>query len=354
MAVDLSAVERLLIVKLSSIGDVVHALPVASAIKRARPSVRITWAIEQWTAPLVAGHPAVDRMVVFPPMMRWPRRPVSWWQQYRAATARLREEPYDVALDLQGLAKSAMIVTLSRARTRLARAGQREGAYLVSRGVPLPAAAIHAVDEYLHVARSIGIGEHPVDFGLRAPPEARARIAELLTRLSTPSDSPLIVVNASTAQRWKEWPRDRWSDVVRQLTQVGSVVLIGTSQQRAAHAEIAEAAGRGVVDLTGDTSLEDVMALLERADAHVAADTGTVHMAVALGTPVVALYGPTSPVRVGPYRQPESVVTARQACGRLCPRFCLRRRQCLASISVQDVVCRTKALLDRRATGMEP
>lgn len=352
-AVDLAKVERLLIVKLSSIGDVIHALPVASAFKRSRPSVRITWAIEQWTAPLVARHPAVDRVVVFPPMMRWPRRPLSWWRQYRASAAQLREEPYDLALDLQGLAKSAVITNVSRARVRIARAGQREGAHLVSRGVPMPEVPIHAVDEYLHVARSVGVREDSVDFGLAASEGARLRITAQLARLERPNDAPLIVVNASTAQRWKEWPRDRWSDALRQLARVGCVVMIGTSEQRAAHAAIADTAGQGVIDLTGQTSLEDVMALLERADVHVAADTGTVHMAVALGTPVVAIYGPTSPARVGPYGQPQSVIAAPRLCGPSCPRLCLKRRQCLASISVEDVVNRTLAHLGRRVTGTE-
>src|SRR5258708_18394281 len=136
--IDGSHLRTLLLVKLSSIGDVVHALPTASAIKRAYPSLRVTWAVEEWTAPLVASHPAVDRVVIFPTLVAWPSRPAPWTRQLRAAIRDLQSEPYDIAIDLQGLARSAAISVLSRASLRIARAGQREGAHLVSRGVPMP------------------------------------------------------------------------------------------------------------------------------------------------------------------------------------------------------------------------
>ena len=153
---DPSRLGRFLIVKLSSIGDVVHALPVASALRQRFPSARITWAVEEWTAPLVAGHPGVDRVIVFPTMARWPRDIGQWIPQLRNAVRDLRSETYDVALDLQGLARSAVVTALSQSTFRIARAGQREGAHLVSYGLPLPKRPMHAVEEYLHVAASLG------------------------------------------------------------------------------------------------------------------------------------------------------------------------------------------------------
>src|SRR6476620_9896873 len=107
--IDGSRLRTLLLIKLSSIGDVVHALPTASAIKRAYPSLRVTWAVEEWTAPLVADHPAVDRVVVFPTLVAWPSRPATWTRRLRSAIHELQAERYDVAIDLQGLARSAAI-----------------------------------------------------------------------------------------------------------------------------------------------------------------------------------------------------------------------------------------------------
>lgn len=348
-AIDGGALRHVLIVKLSSIGDVVHALPVASALKRRYPSLRITWAVEQWTAPLLAGHPAIDRLVVFPSMMQWPTRPGVWWKEARAAVQSLRQEPYDAALDLQGLAKSAIITQLSRAPIRIARAGQREGAHFVSTGVPLPAEPIHAVDEYLLVADALGAPVDPVEFGLTASAEARASVTRLLEAQGVPPDRRLIVVNPSAAQSWKHWAGERWSEVIDHLADSGSVIVIGSPTQAQAHREIVAGARRRPVDLTGQTTLADVIALLQRAALHLAPDTGTVHIAVALGTPVVAIHGPTSRVRVGPYRQPASAIGHDDLCGRGCPARCRHGRRCLDAVTVDEVLQRAHTRLSDRS-----
>lgn len=344
-AIDGGALRHLLIVKLSSIGDVVHALPVALALKRQHPSLRISWAVEQWTAPLVMGHPAIDRLVVFPPMMRWPARMGEWWPEMRAAVRSLREESYDAALDLQGLAKSAIVSCLSRAPIRLARAGQREGAHLVSTSVPMPDMPIHAVDEYLLVAQALGASPEPVEFGLTPSAEARASVARLLEGRGVPSDRRVIVVNPSAAQSWKHWPAARWSEVLDHLADSGTVIVMGSASQAAAHRDIVARAQRPPVDVTGQTTLAEVIALLERAALHLAPDTGTVHIAVALGTPVVAIHGPTSRVRVGPYRQPGSAVGHEHLCGRGCPTRCHSQRRCLDAVTVDEVIQQAQARL---------
>jgi lipopolysaccharide heptosyltransferase I len=339
---------HILIIKLSSIGDVVHALPVASALKLRYPEARITWAAEDWTAPLVTGHPAIDRVVTFPAMMGWPRQPGHWWSQMRGAIRTLREEQYDAAVDLQGLAKSAAISFLSKAPYRLARAGQREGAYLVSTGVPMPDDPIHAVDEYLLVAQALGAEVEPVEFRLPISTEARASVERLLLAAGVAADDPVIVVNPSAAQAWKHWPSERWSQVIDGLADLGRIVVIGTTSQASAHAAIVASADSQPIDLTGRTTLGEVAALLERARLHLAPDTGTVHMAVALGTPVVAIYGPTSAVRVGPYRQPASALSHGEPCGRLCPTVCLHSRRCLSAITAVEVIDRARQLMGQR------
>lgn len=343
--IDACALRHVLIVKLSSIGDVVHALPVATALKRRYPALRITWAVERWTAPLVESHPAIDRLVVFPAMMTWPTPGSGWWPEVRAAVRSLRQEQYDAALDLQGLAKSAIITRLSRAPIRLARAGQREGAHLVSAGVPLPDSPIHAVEEYLQVAAALGADAGQEDFGLSASSDARASVDRLLTAHGISHHQRIIVVNPSAAQSWKHWPASRWSEVIAGLSGAGTVVVIGTAPQAAAHRDIVVGIRPQPVDLTGRTTLGEVTALLERAALHIAPDTGTVHMAVALGTPVVAVYGPTSRVRVGPYQQSGAAVAHDDLCGRFCPAICLRSRRCLGAVTAAEVIGRARRAL---------
>jgi len=344
-AIDGASLRHVLIVKLSSIGDVIHALPVASALKRRYPSMRITWAVERWTAPLVDGHPAIDRVVVFPSMVEWPARPGAWWSEMRAAVRALRLESYDAALDLQGLARSAMVSVLSRAPYRIARAGQREGAHLVSAGQPLPRAPIHAVDECLLVAQALGADVDPVEFGLPVSDATRQSADRLLEAHGVSGERPLIVVNPSAARSWKHWPAARWRDVIDRLADAGTIVVIGTASQAPAHRAIVARAVRPPVDLTGQTTLAEVIALIDRASLHLAPDTGTVHMAVALGTPVVAVYGPTPRLRVGPYRQPTSVVAHDDVCGRGCPAYCWHGRRCLGAVTADEVVEKARALL---------
>lgn len=336
--IDLARVRSVLIIKLSSVGDVVHALPVATALKRSAPLLRITWAVEAWTAPLVAGHPAIDRVVIFPAMVKWPSDRSLWIRDFRAAVRELRRESYNVAIDLQGLARSAVLSRLSRAALRIARAGQREGAHLISFGVPLPDARIHAVEEYLEVAKTLGAKTGPVSFSLPVSRDAARAVARMLAAHDVSPLARIIVVNPSASGRWKHWPFDRWVNVIDTLADAGTMVLAGASAQARAHAEIARRANRRPIDLTGQTTLAELVALLERASLHVAPDTGTVHIAAALETPVVAIYGPTRPWRVGPYGQPAGVVYHGERCGAGCPAYCVRGRACLDAATAGEVI----------------
>jgi 3-deoxy-D-manno-octulosonic-acid transferase/heptosyltransferase-1 len=343
--VDGSRLRTVLIIKLSSVGDVVHALPVASALKRSYPELHITWAVEEWTAPVVAAHPCVDRLVVFPTLVRWPRTPLQWAKALARAVRELRSERYDVILDLQGLARSALMSAVARSRLRVARAGQREGAHLVSYGVPLPDGQLHAVDEYLQVAQHLGAHEGPATFALPVSDAARRSIARMLAGHGVGGDEPLIVVNPSAARRWKEWPLDRWTRVVEALAEDVTVVVVGTTSHQDRHAQIAARSSKRTIDMTGKTTLSELIALLDRATLHVAPDTGTVHLAAALGTPVVAVYGPTPPGRVGPYRHPEAVVHHGEECGATCPGYCFRARRCLAAATADELIAKARAAL---------
>jgi heptosyltransferase-1 len=336
--------DEVLLIKLSSIGDVVHALPVASALKRAHPAMRITWAAEDWTAPLVTRHPAIDRVVAFPAIRPRALATAGWRTRFRSAMRELRSVAFDVAVDLQGLARSASVSRAARARLRVARAGQREGAHLVSFGIPLDGAR-HAVEEYLAVAAYLGTSQRPVTFGLqpRQPPSAALRQA--LAATGENGGDALIVVNPSAAQRNKHWPLDHWSTVIDALSDAGSIVIVGGTGNRQAHAALVARCRSRPLDLTGLTTLDDVVWLLKHARLHVAPDTGTLHIAAAMATPVVAVYGPTSPARVGPWAQLDHVVHHRQLCGRGCPAYCRFGRRCLAAVTPAEMIAKAHGVL---------
>lgn len=338
--------QSVLIVKMSSLGDVVHALPVASALRRRYPDLRMSWAVEEWAAPLLLGHPAIDRLIVFP---RMAGKEVSraWLRSFANAVRELQSEPYDVSLDLQGLLKSSVVVLLSRARVRIGTHGQREGASFVSRAVRGDPGQIHVVDDYLRCAEFLGASASPVSFDLRARPEAEIAVERMLAKMRVPREPPLIVVNPSCSVAWKTWPAAHWVRAISALAGDGAVVLIGNRKQAPRHAQIAGDAWPRPHDLTGRTTLPELVALLDRCALHIAPDTGTAHIAAALGRPVVGLYGPTKPWRNAAYGQSDFAVHHAGVCGASCPGLCLRRRRCLHAVTPEELIDYARRALER-------
>ncbi|MBI4514243.1 MAG: glycosyltransferase family 9 protein [Deltaproteobacteria bacterium] len=330
--------------KLSSIGDVVHALPVATALRRHHPQARISWAVEEWVAPLLQGHPAIDRLIVFP-AMRWAGVTPAWARAFARALRALRGESYDVSLDLQGLFKSAAVAALSGAAVRLGVDGQREGAWLVSRSVPAAPGRRHVVEQYLECAGALGAAVAPVTFDLPVQPEAAQWVERKLAAQAIAPARPLLVINPSSSARWKTWPVQRWAGAAAALTADGSVVLVGGRQQTPRHAELARIAGSEILDLTGQTTLPQLVALLARCSVHLAPDTGSAHIAAALGRPVVGLYGPTPVWRQAPYGQEPLLAHSGGSCGTSCPRLCLHGRRCLQAVTPDEMVARVRILL---------
>jgi lipopolysaccharide heptosyltransferase I len=342
--IEADRLRSLLIVKMSSIGDVVHALPVATALRRRYPQLRISWAVEEWAAPLLADHPAIDRVIVFPPM-RWGNLGEAWTRALARAVRALTSEAYDVCLDLQGLAKSSLLALLSRAPLRLGTWDQREGAGFVSQSVPSRRERLHVVDDYLQCAVFLGAAADPVAFDLLVPEQAATAIAQKLWGMHIRLEVPLIVINPSASVAWKTWKVDAWARVVGALADAGEVLLVGSHDQVARHAEVARLASRRPHDLTGQTTLAELIALLDRCAVHIAPDTGSAHIAAALGRPVVGLYGPTPPWRKAPYGYQDLVVSHDDCCGSGCPRFCLSHRRCLQIATPNELIARVQRTL---------
>jgi lipopolysaccharide heptosyltransferase I len=346
--VDGRRVRRLLIVKLSSLGDVVHALPAVAALRARFPALHLTWAVEARFAPLVRLQGAVDGVVELP-RLDWGAPGRAWWAAVRRALGELHAVRADAVLDLQGLLKSAMLALAARAPLRLGVAPQREGARLVARPVPLPSGRRHVVETHLAAAAWLGAAATPVRFGLRVDPAAGAAVARRLAAAGL-GGAPLIVVNPSASRPGKRWPAAHWATVIDGLRRDGAVVVVGGREQRTAHAALV-AGGGAALDLTGETSLPELAALLARASLHLAADTGSLHLAAALGRAVVGVYGPTPTWRLGPWGQPQAALSGAAACGATCPRLCLSRRRCLAAVTPAAVLAHARRVL---ASGAPP
>jgi lipopolysaccharide heptosyltransferase I len=310
---------RIALVKLSSLGDVVHALPVAATVKRRAPGSHLTWIVERREAALLAGNPHVDAVVAID-TRSWRRR---WRPAGVAATAaavralrrRLHAAAFDVALDLQGLAKSGLVTAATRAPVRIGfdRRWGREtwlSALFTNRRVQPPAGARHVVEQYLALLGPLGLGEPVREFPLPAEARAEARVEQALAAAGLKPRHRLVVVNPGAGRPDKRWPAERFRALAARLVEeaAASVLVVwGPSEEAAARAIAGDQ--RGVV-LAPPTDLVELIAVLRRASVMVAADTGPLHLAAAVGTPCVGLYGPTSAVRNGPYGGGHRVVQA--------------------------------------------
>jgi lipopolysaccharide heptosyltransferase I len=292
---------HVLLVKLSAIGDVVHALPAAAALRRGAPDVRITWVVEHAAAAILRGSPAVDRLVEID-TRSWRRRLLG--RETRSALVErlstLRAEPVDVALDMQGLLKSGLVALASGARRRVGFATEalREPA---SRAFLTEQVAVddtgHVIEKNLALVRHLGVataGDY--EFPIAVPAEVGR---DLEVRL--PAEA-FAILNPGGGWQTKLWPAERFGALAERLgEQYGLVSLVtyGPGEEELAR-RVAAASPSGAARPFACTLMEFV-ALARRSRLFVGGDTGPLHLAAAVGAPVVGIYGPTSPLRNGPF-----------------------------------------------------
>jgi lipopolysaccharide heptosyltransferase I len=304
---------RVAIVKLSSLGDVVHALPVASALRRHFADLHLTWIVEAREAALLAGHPDVDALVVVD-TRRWRRligRPTGAAEVAgRLIELRhgLRARRFGVALDLQGLVKSGILTAFTGAPLRVG-FGVRHlreplNALFTNRRVTPPPAAAHVVEQNLALLEPLGIGDREVVFKLETSPTADGRIDAFLTEGGVKPGDRLVALNPGAGRPEKRWPVAHWRRLAERLAVDGGLRVIvswGPGEEPLAQAVTEGLPGHPLV--TPPTTLGELAALLRRVALVVSADSGPLHLAAALGTPCVGLYGPTRAARNGPYAE---------------------------------------------------
>ena len=301
---------RIAIVKLSALGDVVHALPVARALRRRFPDAALTWIVEARAQPLLRDHPDLDRVIPVD-TRRWRRL---FWRPRSAAgliadlnrlRARLRRGRFDIALDLQGLAKSGVLTRLTGAPARIgfARSHSRELSWLaITRAIVPPPSAVHVVDQYLSLLAPLGIGPVTPEFHVPARPAADRAIDAFLREHDVKPGDRVVALNPGAGRADKQWPVAHFRTVAERLgTEAEARVLLlwGPGE-----IDLARRIGEGLTPrplLAPPTDLDHLTALLRRVSLVVAADTGPLHLAAAVGTPALGLYGPTRAERNGPY-----------------------------------------------------
>jgi heptosyltransferase I len=330
---------KILILKPSSLGDIIHAMPVLRLLKRHLPESAIYWWISSTFAPMLEGDPDLAGMFPFE-RTRWahPR----YWPELFQSIRRLRTERFDWVIDLQGLARSGAAAWLAHGRWTVGVDDPREGASLFyDRAVPRPSPRTHAVDWYLATLRSLGVPVHGPFTWLPERPETRAAVQ---AKWNT-NGSRWLIINPGARWLNKRWPAQHFARVVAEVTRrmpEMRFAILGGAADRDLGAAIAQVRPDRCVDLTGQTSLAEMVEWIRLAEAIVTNDTGPMHVAAALGTPMVALFGPTNPHRTGPYRRLEDVVQLSLDCVPCMKAICRASRPlaCLQDLEPSLVVDR--------------
>lgn len=365
---------RILIIKPSALGDVIHTLPLLKILRMRYPEARISWLINRELQGLLEGHPDLDRIFPFD-RKAWggAGRLSRTLRELFALIRQIRQARFDLALDVQGLFRSGLIAYLSGAPCRLGFANARELSPLFyTLKASVPPGEIHAVERYLYLLSPLGIelkggggrdGLLQLDFTVPVSLADRLYVRGLLggenrERLrsgvregeagsSRPRKadrrspgSPLILMSPGARWESKRWPSERFAQLADGLIERdrATVALIGSPSERPL-AEVIRAQMRETpLLLAGQTSLKQLAALMEEAGLLVTNDSGPMHLAAAMGTPVVALFGPTSPLRTGPYGAGHRVLQKKLPCVPCFKRRCPEDHRCLRSLEVAEVL----------------
>jgi lipopolysaccharide heptosyltransferase I len=303
--------EDILIIKPSSLGDVVLALPALTALRKGFPDAKISWLIRPEFAPLIQNHPHLNDIILFDRKLLGKA-----WYQPRAAAALLslirdlRLHRFDAVFDFQGLFRTASIARLSGCRNRFGMKLSRELAHLFyTHKVPHDSDCIHLVDYYLKMTRIAGAAETTARFVLPIDPVAADSVNSKLAAHAVNEDNYAVLIPGS-AHADKCWPVERFAALADKIHSHSgfSIVVTGTLQEKPVVKNLKSLSAAPIADFAGLTNLPELTALLKSAKLVVGNDTGPSHIAAALGKPLVMIFGRSNPARVAPYRRKHSVV----------------------------------------------
>ncbi|MDH7570066.1 MAG: glycosyltransferase family 9 protein [Armatimonadota bacterium] len=343
--------QRILVVKMSSIGDVLLATPVSRALREAFPQAHLAWAVDRRCAPIVEENPYLDELIVMRRDTGRLRDIFSYWAETR------RYPPFDWTLDLHGLARSALVTLASRAPFRAGRADAREGSrFAYNRRVVVPCPGAHRVDYYAAFLEELGIPVRCREMILPQSPadEEQARVLLADAGKGAHGSGPWVAMSLTAGRPQKCWPVTSFAQLADRLQQRHGcrVVVLGAPGDRPVADALKAAMATQPVDLVGRAGLKTVAALLRQVDLFISADTGPMHMAAAVKTPVVALFGPTDPALYGPHRVEHIVI--RKHC-RCAPRWrhpVCHDNECMRAISVEEVEEAALRLLARPRSAL--
>lgn len=320
---------RILLIKPSSPGDIIHALPVLYGLRRRYPNAHVAWLVASPFINLIEREPALSEVISFD-RRRFGRvgRSLSVTGEFAGFVQSLRDRAFDLVLDLQGLFRSGFLAMASGAPVRIGFADAREFAWMFyTHAIAVDSLDRHAADRNFGVASLLGFSDAPLTFGIAVSDADRATAQRLLDECSIGPDDGYAVLVPGTRWETKCWPPDRFGLLAIELKQRHGLpsVLVGGASDVNLGGMAAVVSQGAAHHLCGRTSLRELAALIERAAIVVTADSTPMHLAAALDRPLVALFGPTNPARTGPYGRSADVLRIDLKCS---PCYLKKLSQC--------------------------
>jgi len=338
---------NILIVKLSAIGDVIHTLPALNAIRKHYPHASITWLVEEDAAPLVQEHKALDRVLVSK-RKRWLKalRSSSFLNTIKEIYGfikALRDTRYDMILDFQALLKSGILIAIARGRRKIGFGKgleHMEHSYIfLNERIPAVGMEIHALSRGMMLLHALGIPTNEVEYKLPVSDHDRKEIDKLMELHGINGVKSLIAINPVAKWETKLWPNKKFAELADMLIDQFDIKIVFTGgiKDYSIIQAITSSMKRRAINFAGKTTLTELAALYEKAALVISTDTGPMHLAAAMGTPVVALFGPTAPWRTGPYGKGHQVISAGLECSPCFKRRC-ETTECMYQISMAQIL----------------
>ncbi len=343
-----------LLVKPSSLGDLIHALPVLRGLRRRYPDASISWLAFEPFAPLIENHPDLDEVIRLD-RRGFQRRGLGASREFVDFARRIRARRFDLVIDLQGLFRSGLITWAAGAAVRIGFAGAREFAWaFYTHHILVEDPDAHAAERNAEVGRMLGFRDVEMEFDLAVTDQERRRAGRLVQELGLGSGERFLAVLPGARWETKRWAPERFVEVIdRMWAEVGlRSVLLGAPDEAEICSAVAAQSGSHPINAAGRTGIRDLVAVLERSAAVLAHDSAPMHVAAALNRPLVAILGPTNRWRTGPYGADGAVLQADLPCvpcylKRLTQ--CPYNHECMRSVGVEAVVSRLRTLLERES-----
>jgi heptosyltransferase-1 len=319
--------KKILIIKPSSLGDVVHSLPFLNAVRTRFPKTEIHWVIAKGLEGLLEGHPMINRLwIINKDSWKKIRNVERTIKELKILFRELKKERFDLVIDLQGLLRSGIITSATGAPVRIGFSEAREGSRVFYTDKIKGGKDIHAVDRYLKIAAFLGCDTSDVCFPFPLYKQS--------SPITLPSSEDYAVLVPGARWKTKRWSPENFGELSSRLTL--NTIIVGSKKDAGIANDILSKSKGKSISLAGKTNLKELIEVMRGAKFVVSNDSGPMHIAAALGIPVFAIFGPTNPLRTGPYGEGHTIIKEDISCAQCFKKTC-NDMKCMNSLSVEKV-----------------